>query len=145
MSQLVAIAYPDPSLAPRAIAELERCADELLIDPDSAAYLICERDSSCQLTTSRRPGATAHWSKFWGMFLGAITNDPDAAAIDSAFILRLRGVLSPGTSVALVAIPRSRATQLLDALSPLGGETLTCGLTEDLPERWNVQGVRFTS
>lgn len=144
MSQLVAIAYPDETLAPRAIEEVERCADELLIDPDSAAYLICERDSSCQLTTSRRPGATAHWSKFWGMFLAAVTSDQGAAAIDSQFVRQLRDALSPGASVALVAIPKKRASQLLDALSPLGGKTITCNLTADLLQRWDVQGVTFT-
>jgi|GEM_PF-4596518 len=54
MPELVAIAYEDETAADRAVEEVGRCAEELLIDPDATAVIVCERDGDCLLTISRR-------------------------------------------------------------------------------------------
>ena len=52
---------------------------------------ICERDGSLWLTTSRRPGATAHWSGFWGVLLEAVMNgDCGDECLGEDFPARLR-------------------------------------------------------
>src|SRR5204862_1595678 len=70
MPELIAIAYAEETIAAQAAAELERRADDLPIDPDAIGVIVCERNGCWQLTTSRHPGATARWSKFWGALLG---------------------------------------------------------------------------
>jgi uncharacterized membrane protein len=141
--ELFAIAYEDESLAGRAAEELDRCAEELTIDPDAASVVICEHDGSCRLTTSRRPGATAHWSKFWGVLLGIILNGSEASEIDPRFRTALRGLLRPGTSVLLIAVAGPRRERLLEALRPFGGSVLSCALDAHVPEHWSVSGLRF--
>lgn len=143
MPELVAIAYRDETVADQAIQELHRGCDELLMEPDASSVLICERDGSCRLTTSRRAGASAHWSKFWGVLLGALLGGDDAAAIDPLFRGQVRALLRPGTSMLLLAAPRVGKQRVLDALSHFGGEPLTCELAYDLPGRWDVRGLRF--
>jgi len=142
----VAIAYEDEILAGRAAAEVGRCAADLALDPDATSVAICERDGGVQLTTSRRSGATAHWSEFWGVLLDAVLNgDSEADALGREFPARLRRALRPGTSVLLVAPTPGREEALLEVLSPLDGERLTCALPTDLPRRWGVRGLRFES
>ncbi|MBS1677047.1 MAG: hypothetical protein JST08_06650 [Actinobacteria bacterium] len=128
MPELFAIAYPDDSLAGRAAAEVERCAGELMIDPDAASVVICEHDGSCHLTTSRHPGATARWSEFWGGLLGVLLNAGEPSELDSRFRRTLRERLRPGTSVLLVAVSRLGRARMLEALRPFGGLVLSCDL-----------------
>lgn len=143
MPELVAIVYADESLADRAAQEMRRCGEDLLVDQDAFSVLVCERDGSCQLTTSRRPGAVAHWSKFWGVLLGAIQGGEESAALEVRFRSRLRALLRPGSSVLLLAVLRVGRQRLLNALSHFGGEAISCPLPVDLPQRWNVRGLRF--
>ncbi len=143
MPELVAIAYRDETVADRAAEELRRCCEELLIDPDASSVLVCERDGSYRLTTSRRSGAVAHWSKFWGVLLGAIQGSEDSATIELRFRSHLRALLRPGTSMLLLAAPCFGKQRAIDALSHFGGESLSCLLATDLPERWDVRGLRF--
>lgn len=140
----MAITYEDETRAGRAAEEIGRCAESLLIDPDATSVAICERDGSLRLTTSRRPGATAHWSKFWGVLLGAVMNgNGGAEPLGADFPERLRLALVPGTSVLLLAVATSRRPLVLEVLSPLEGEEITCSLPDDLPSRWDVDGLSF--
>lgn len=136
MHRLMAITYGDEIRAGRAAEEICRCAEPLRIDPDATAVAICERDGSLRLTTSRRPGTTTHWSEFWGLLLGAVMSDGEAAALlDLDFVARLRLALVPASSVLLLAVPASREPAVLDALSPLGGAEIACALPAGLPRR----------
>ncbi len=131
MLELVAITYRDETVADRAIDELWRDAELLAIDPDAAAVLICERDGSCRLTTSRHGGATTHWSAFWGALLEALLEDGRPTTIDAEFRRRLRSLLWPGTSMLLVAAAPAGKRPVLDALSQFGGDVTSCTLTAE--------------
>ncbi|MBS1882020.1 MAG: hypothetical protein JSS97_03580 [Actinobacteria bacterium] len=143
MPELVAIAYPDEVRAGRASEELERSAEELALDRDAASVVICEHHGGCQLTTSRHPGATVHWSQFWGVLLDLILGGAEAAEIDPGFRASLRGLLRPGTSALLIAIGPAGRAGVLEALRPLGGTVLSCDLAADVAGRWEVSGLRF--
>jgi uncharacterized membrane protein len=132
MRLLMAITYEDEIGAGKAAEEIGRCAEELLIDPDATSVAICERDGRLNLTTSRRPGATAYWSKFWGVLMGAVMNGGGADGLDADFAARLRRALVPGTSALLLAVATSRRPAVLEVLSPLGGAEITCPLPDDL-------------
>lgn len=128
MHELIAIAYRDETTADRAFDELQRSAEWLRIDPDAASVLICERDGSCRLTTSRHGGATTHWSAFWGALLEALLDDGRPTAIDGDSRRRLRSLLVPGTSMLLVAAAPPAKRSVLDALSQFGGDAVGCTL-----------------
>lgn len=106
MPKIVAISYREETLAGRAAEEVARCRAELGLHPDAAATIVCERDGSCQLTTSRGPESNAAWSEFWSTVLGEV-----------------RPV--PGTSVLLLALPPATRARALEILSPYGGEVIS--------------------
>jgi len=136
MPELVAIAYTDGSAADQAADELRRGSDELHVEPDASSVLVCERDGSCLLTTSRHADATAQWSTFWGVLLGALLSSDTPAAVDARFRGRLQALLRPGTSVLLLAVPREAKVRVLEALSHFGGEALSCELADVAPGGW---------
>lgn len=139
MRQLIAIAYEDETLAGRAAEEVSRCAEELPIEPDATSVVICERDGSVQLTTSRRPGTTASWRRFWSQLVDTVTADgPGATALDQDFAAGLRGALRPGTSALLIAT--SCGSTVLEALSPFGGESIVGPLPGDQPTGGTTDG-----
>ena len=140
MPDLIAIGYADETVAGQAAEELERRADELSIDPDAIGVIVCERDgSSCQLTTSRRLGATAPWSKFWGALLGVVMGESEMSGIGSSFRERIKGVLKPGTSILFIVVGRAGPEQAIEALSQYGGAVLTNPLSKaDMAELWDA-------
>ncbi|MBS1676346.1 MAG: hypothetical protein JST08_03070 [Actinobacteria bacterium] len=128
MPELVAIAYDDETVADCAIEELRRCGEELGLDPDASAVLVCERDGTCRLTTSRHADAQARWAEFWGAFLEALlSQEDDPAAIDGRFRGRLLPMLRPGASVLLLSMPGGGEERVLRALSHFGGRSLVQG------------------
>ncbi len=138
--RLMAITYEDEISAGRAEEEVDRCAEGLLLDPDATSVAICRHDGSVCLTTSRRPDATAQWSEFWGMLMGAVMDEGAAAPLDEDFSARLRLALVPGSSALLLAMPAVREEAVLEVLSPLAGNRIACALPEDLLRRWGVAG-----
>jgi uncharacterized membrane protein len=132
MPDLIAIAYGDETIAGQAAEELERRADELSIDPDAVGVVVFERDGgSCQLTTSRHPGATAAWSKFWGALLGVAMGECEMSGIDLSFREQVKGMLKPGTSVLFIVVGRVSPERAIEALSQYGGTALKCSLAKD--------------
>jgi uncharacterized membrane protein len=139
MPDLIAIAYAEETIAGQAAEELERRADDLPIDPDAIGVIVCERDGSYQLTTSRHPGATAAWSKFWGVLLGVVMGEVEMSGIDSSFPEQIKSMLKPATSVLFVVVGRSRPEWAVEALSQYGGTTLKCSLErDDMAELWGA-------
>ncbi len=132
MPELVAIVYADETVADRAAGELRRCCDDLLVDPDASSVLVCERDGSFQLITSRRAQAVAPWSKFWGVLLGAIQGGEESAGVDAGFRGRLRARLHPGISVLLLAVPQPGKQRVLEAISHFDGEAISSPLGAEL-------------
>lgn len=136
MPQLVAICYSDEILAGKAAEEYGRCATDLELDPDAASTVVCERDGSCRLTTSRRPGTTARWSRFWGALLGVVVNGGEGGEIDPRFRASFKALLQPGTSVLLVALEGAVNRRVLDSLTPYGGKLLSCEIADGVRDRW---------
>ena len=132
MPELIAIAYADETIAGQAAEELERRCGDLPIDPDAIGAIVCERDGGrCQLTTSRHPGATAAWSKFWGALLGVVMGECEMSGIDSSFREQIKDMLKPGTSVLFIVVGRVSPELAIDALSHYGGTALKCSLAKD--------------
>lgn len=136
MLDLIAIAYADETVAGQAAGELERCAEELSLDPDATSVVVCERDGGYHLTSSRRPGATAAWSKFWGSLLGVVVNDGDDGEIDPVFRHQVMVALAPGTSILFVAPGQAGREQVVESVSQFGGTVLCCPLADDLYSRY---------
>jgi uncharacterized membrane protein len=131
MPHLIALAYAEETVAGQAAEKLERRADGLAIDPGAIAVVVCERDGSYQLTTSRHPYATSAWSKFWGVLLGVMTGAVEMSAIDSSFREQIKGVLTPATSILFVVVERVSPEQVVAALSQYGGTALKCSLARN--------------
>jgi uncharacterized membrane protein len=139
MPDLIAIAYAEETVAGQAAEELDRRADDLSVDPDAIGVIVCERDGSFQLITSRHPGGTASWSRFWGMLLGAVMGEVEISGFDQVFRERIRGMLSPGTSVLFAVIGGMRPERAREALSQYGGTALGCPLARDgMAELWEA-------
>jgi uncharacterized membrane protein len=128
LPELFAVVYPDVYRAGIAVEEVGRCTKELMIDPDGVSTVICEHDGNCELTTSRRPDATADWSRFWGSLLGTILDGGERPAIDRRFRATLRSLLRPGTSALLIVLPVSARGRAREMLRPFGGTVLNCEL-----------------
>lgn len=144
MPDLIAIAYAEETIAGQAAEELQRRGDDLRIDPDAISVIVCERDGSYQLTTSRHPGPTRHpgataaWSKFWGVLLGVVMGEVQMSGIAPSFRDRIRGMLTPATSILFVVVGRSRPERVVKALSQYGGTALKCSLVrDDMAELWD--------
>jgi uncharacterized membrane protein len=139
MPDLIAIAYIEETVAGQAAEELERRVDDLPIDPDAIGVIVCERDGSCQLTTSRHPGATAAWSKFWGVLLGVVMGEVEMSGIDSSFRKQIKRMLKPGTSILFIVVGRLKPERVMEAVSQYGGTALKCSLAEDgTAELWDA-------
>jgi uncharacterized membrane protein len=132
MPELIAIAYTEETVAPQAAAELERCAAEISLDPDAIGVIVAEKNGNHQLLTSSHPGATAAWSRFWGVTFGVVMNEAEPSGLDLDFRQLVKGLLRPGSSVLLVAVRRPIRDSVLAAVSQYGGTSLTCPLGSDV-------------
>jgi uncharacterized membrane protein len=128
MPELIAIAYTEETVAAQAAAELDRCAAEIPLDPDAVGVIVAERNGTHQLLTSRHPGATAAWSKFWGVVFGVVMNEAEPSELDLSFRQQVKGLLRPGSSVLMVAVDRVSPATILAAVSQYGGTHISCRL-----------------
>jgi len=128
MPELIAIAYAEETVAAQAAAELDRCAAEIRLDPDAIGVIVAERNGNHQLLTSRHPGATAAWSRFWGVIFSVVMNEAEPSQLDLSFRQQVKGLLRPGSSVLLVAVKQVTEGTILAAVSQYGGKPLTCPL-----------------
>jgi uncharacterized membrane protein len=128
MPELIAIAYTEETVAAQAAAELDRCAAEIPLDPDAIGVIVAEKNGNHQLLTSRHPGATAAWSRFWGIIFSVVMNEAEPSELDLSFRQQVKGLLRPGSSVLLVAVKRVTGETILATVSQYGGKPLTCPL-----------------
>jgi uncharacterized membrane protein len=133
MPELIAIAYTEETVAAQAAAELDRCAAEIPLDPDAVSVIVAEKNGNHQLLTSRHPGATAAWSRFWGVIFSVVMNEAEPSQLDLSFRQQVRGRLGPGSSVLLVAAGRSAREAVLRAVSQYDGKPLSCPLGAEAP------------
>jgi uncharacterized membrane protein len=128
MPELIAIAYTEETVAAQAAAELDRCAAEISLDPDAIGVIVAEKNGNHQLLTSRHPGATAAWSRFWGAIFSLVMNEAEPSELDLNFRQQVKGLLRPGSSLLLVAVNRVTEETILATVSQYGGKPLTCPL-----------------
>ncbi len=131
MPELIAIAYPEETVAAQAAAELDRCAAEIPLDPDAIGVIVAEKNGTHQLLTSRHPGATAAWSRFWGVIFSVVMNEAEPSDLDLSFRQQVKGLLQPGSSLLLVAVKQVTRETILATVSQYGGKPLTCPLTAE--------------
>jgi uncharacterized membrane protein len=149
MADLIAIGYPDETTAGRAAKEAAPLCDDLVLQPDAIATIVCDREGKYHVTTNHHPvsrGAT--WGMFWGMLfgllffvpvfgmavgagLGALMGKVEDAGIDKAFQRQVRDMLQPGTSALFLVVEKVAPERAVDALSAYGGTVLTSSLSEE--------------
>jgi uncharacterized membrane protein len=149
MADLIAIGYPDEEMAKRAAEEVERLADELIIQPDAVAVIVRDQQGKFHVTTNHQPVvAGAYWGMFWGFLfgllffvplfgviigagLGAITGKIAELGIDKEFEERVRDLLQPGTSALFLVVQKMTTDKALAALGKYGGTVLKTSLSEE--------------
>lgn len=132
--QLVAIAYPEEFLAAEAAEELDRSAEEHLIEHVALSVAVCDSDGNRQLTSSREPATGASWGKLWTALQGSLHDGTEADGIEPEFREWLSGVLRPQTSVLLIVLAATQHQAVTGILAPLGGVSNTSPLSNDLVE-----------
>jgi uncharacterized membrane protein len=132
MPELVAIAYEEEDAAGRAVEELRRCGEEVPIDPDAAAVLICARDGRCEMTISTEAEVTKGWNEFWGALLESLLGE-GPVEIEMYFRKELLARLWPGASMLLLVVPPARKERVLASVSHFEGEAISYRLAEGLP------------
>jgi uncharacterized membrane protein len=149
MSTLIAIGYPDETIAERAAEETRRLAADLIIQPDAIAVIKRDKDGKFRVTTSHHPVAgTASWGMFWGFLFGLLFFVPlfgmvvgaglvalmglvEKFGIDKVFQERVRDMLQPGTSALFIIAEEITLDKAVDALSKFGGTVLKSSLSKD--------------
>ncbi|HEX4678140.1 MAG TPA: DUF1269 domain-containing protein [Gaiellaceae bacterium] len=152
MAELVAIGYPDETTAIEAAAEAERLAEELIIQPDAIAAIVCDSKGKYKVTTNHHQvsgGAT--WGGFWGLLFGmlffvpflgmalgagfgALMGKLEKSGIDRTFQEQVREMLKPGTSALFLVIEKATPDKAVEALSKYGGTVLKSSLSKETEE-----------
>ncbi len=145
MAQLLAITYPDHFLAEEAAEEFDRSSEGLGMDRAAAAVVICEPEGSPRLGTRRRPPGSPPWSEFWQALLDAGMAEHRVGGVEPEFRDWLRGVASSGRSMLLVVVSPQQRSGVVDVLSALGGTSISSPLADDMPQRLNIEGLRFAT
>jgi uncharacterized membrane protein len=149
MADLIAIGYPDETTAAEAAAEVHRLADELIIQPDAVASIVCDKEGKYHVSTSHHPvSGGASWGMFWGFFfgilffvpvlgmavgagLGAMFGKLEKSGIDKEFIRQVREMLKPGTSALFLVIEKVTPDKAVEAMSQFGGTVLKSSLSKE--------------
>lgn len=149
MSDLIAIGYPDETTAAQAAQTARELADELIIEPDAIATIVCDKEGSFHVGTSHHPvGAGATWGVFWGLLfgvllfvpvlgmavgagLGALMGKVAKSGIDESFQKQVRDLLQPGTSALFLIVEKVTPDKAVEALSRYGGTVLKSSLSKD--------------
>ncbi|HSP36482.1 MAG TPA: DUF1269 domain-containing protein [Frankiaceae bacterium] len=149
MAELIAIGYPDETTAAKAAAEADRLSDDLILQADAIASIVCDKEGKYHVTTSHHPiGAGASWGMFWGMLfgllffvpvfgmavgagLGALMGKVEKTGIDKEFQRQVRDMLQPGTSALFLIIEKVTPDKATEALSQYGGTVLKSSLSKD--------------
>ena len=153
MAELIAIGYPDETTALQAEKEAERLAEDLIIQPDAIAAIVCDKENKFHVTTNHHAvGAGATWGMFWGFFfgllffvpvlgmamgagLGALFGKLEQAGIDKEFQRQVRELLKPGTSALFLVIEKANPDKAVAAMSKFGGTVLKTSLSEEAEEK----------
>jgi uncharacterized membrane protein len=153
MADLIAIGYPDTTTALQAEEEVQRLANDLVIQPDAIAAIIRNQDGKIKTITNHNPvGKGATWGLFWGFLfgllffvpffgmaigagMGAIMGHVSKAGIDEAFQNQVRDMLKPGTSALFMVVEQMTTDKAMDTLSKYGGTVLKTSLSKEAEQQ----------
>ena len=149
MADLIAIGYPDTTTAVQAEEEVQRLAQDLVIQPDAVAAIIRSPDGKIKTITNHHPvGKGATWGLFWGFLfgllffipffgmaigagVGALIGSVSKAGVDEAFQNQVREMLKPGTSALFMVVEQMTTDKATAALSKYGGTVLKTSLSRE--------------
>jgi uncharacterized membrane protein len=148
-ADLIAIGYSDTTTALQAEEEVQRLAQDLVIQPDAVAVIIRSADGKIKtITNHHATGKGATWGMFWGFLfgllffipffgiaigaaMGALIGHISKAGIDQAFQNQVREMLQPGTSALFLVVEQMTTDKAIDALSKYGGTVLKTSLSKE--------------
>ena len=149
MADLIAIGYDDTTTAMQAEEEVQRLAQDLVIQPDAVAVIIRSQDGKIKTITNHHAvGKGATWGLFWGFLfgllffipffgmaagagIGALIGHVSKAGVDQAFQNQVREMLKPGTSALFMVVEQMTTDKAMDALSKYGGAVLKTSLSKE--------------
>ena len=149
MADLIAIGYDDTTTAVAAMDEVQRLANDLVIQPDAVAAIIRDQDGKLRTITNQHAvGAGTTWGMFWGFLfgllffvpffgmaigagMGAIMGKLGKSGIDKQFQDQVRDMLKPGTSALFMIVEQMTTDKALDSLSKFGGKVIKSSLSKE--------------
>ena len=149
MADLVAIGYDDEETAPRAAEEIERLAQDLIIEPEAVAVIVRDRSGKYKVITNHHPVAMGvTWGMLWGALFGLLFFVPvlglavgaaygalfgaiEKAGIDKEFQQEVRDMVQPGTSALFMIAEKVTSDKAVEALAAYGGRVLKSSLSSD--------------
>ena len=149
MADLIAIGYDDETTAALAEAEVQRLAQDLVIQPDAVATIVRAADGKYKVSTNHHAvGGGASWGMFWGLLfgllffvpvfgmavgagLGALMGKVEKSGLDKEFIKQVRDMLKPGTSALFVIVEKVTPDKAIEGLRQYGGTVLKSSLSKD--------------
>jgi len=149
MADLVAIGYPDETTASLAAEEVQRLAQDLIIEPDAVAVIVRDKEGKYHVHTSHHAvGGGATWGMFWGLLFGllffvpvfgmavgagrgALFGKVEKSGINKEFQEQVRDLVQPGTSALFVVVEKVTPDKAVDALSQYGGTVLKSSLSKE--------------
>jgi uncharacterized membrane protein len=149
MGELVAIGYPDETTALVAEQDVQRLADELIVQQDAIAAVVRRRDGTYRVVTNHQAvGAGATWGMFWDVFFGLLLFVPvlgmpigaslgglfgklEQAGIDKTFQAEVRELLRPGSSALFLMLERESPGRAIGTLRRHGGTVLETTLSAE--------------
>lgn len=149
MSDLIAIGYDDETTATAAAEEVRRLAQDLIIQPDAMAVIVCDKEGEYHVHTNHHlVGGGATWGMFWGLLfgmlffvpvfgmavgagLGAVFGKIEKTGIDAQFQQQVRDMLRPGTCALFLIVEKVTPDKAVAALSKFGGTVLKSSLSND--------------
>jgi uncharacterized membrane protein len=149
MADLIAIGYDDEETAHRAAEEVERLAQDLVIEPDAVAVITRDARGRYKVATNHHPVAEGvTWGMFWGVLFGLLFFIPvfglavggafgalfgaiEKAGVDKEFQRQVRDMVRPGTSALFLIVEKGLTDKALSALGRFGGTVLKSSLSTD--------------
>jgi uncharacterized membrane protein len=149
MAELIAIGYPDETTGSLAAEEVKRLSQDLIIEPDAVAVIVCDKEGKYHVHTSHHAvGGGTTWGMFWGLLfgllffvpvfgmavgagLGALFGKIEKTGINKEFQEQVRDMLQPGTSALFLVVEKVTPDKAVDALSQYGGTVLKSSLSKD--------------
>ncbi|MCU1352354.1 MAG: hypothetical protein JWM05_1563 [Acidimicrobiales bacterium] len=153
MADLIVIGYPDETTADEAAKEVERLAEDLVIEPEAIAIIKRDEKGKYHVTTTHDEVATSTiWGMFWGLLfgviffipivglavgagLGALTGLVTEKTMGRQFMKEVRDMVQPGTSALFLVVDKITVDKALDALQRYGGTVLKTSLPTEIEQQ----------